>query len=300
MPNLKQQLDVPAVPNLPLPPAVYSAQQQAQNNNQVKIFFTKLINAIGAMFGIRGGKFINFPYGAFQDSTDQSDGSTAVAYFMRLNTTDYSNGISVVSRSASFTASISNGSGSAGTTLDVSAIASGSIYPSMEITGTGVTAGTRIVEQLTGTAGSTGTYRVNNSQLVSSTSMTGDLPSKITVSQQGIYNIQFSAQFKNTTNDSQHVDIWFRVNGTDVANSNSRFGMPARKSTGDPSHLIAAMNFFLDMVENDYFEIMWRVSDSGVSLEQYPAVSASGSTPAIPATPSMIVTVSFVSNLTTE
>ena len=46
MPNLKQQLDVPAVPNLPLPPAVYSAQQQAQNNNQVKIFFTKLINAI--------------------------------------------------------------------------------------------------------------------------------------------------------------------------------------------------------------------------------------------------------------
>lgn len=300
MPNYKQQLDVPAVPNLPLPPSVYSAQQQAQNNNQVKIFFTKLINAIGAMFGIRGGKFINFPYGAFQDDTDQSDGSTAVAYFMRLNTTDYSNGISVVSRSASFTATISNGSGSAGTTLNVSAIASGSIYPSMEITGTGVSAGTRIVEQLTGTAGSTGTYRVNNSQLVSSTSMTGDLPSKITVSQQGIHNIQFSAQFKNTTNDTQNIDIWFRLNGTDVANSNSRFGMPARKSSGDPSHLIAAMNFFMDMVENDYFEIMWRVSDSGVSLEHYDAVSASGTTPAIPATPSVIVTVSFVSNLTTE
>ena len=300
MPSLKQQLDVPAVPNLPLPPSVYSAQQQAQNNNQVKIFFTKLVNAVGSMFGIRGGKFINFPYGAFQDSTDQTDGSTAVAYFFRLNTTDYSNGISVVSRSASFTATISNGGGSAGTTLNVSAIASGSLYPSMEITGTGVTAGTRIVEQLTGTAGSTGTYRVNTSQLVSSTSMTGDLPSKITVSQQGIYNIQFSAQFKNTTNDSQNIDIWFRVNGTDVANSNSRFGMPARKSTGDPSHLIAAMNFYLDMVENDYFEIMWRVSDSGVSLEHYDAVSASGSTPAIPATPSMIVTVSFVSNLTTE
>jgi len=130
--------------------------------------------------------------------------------------------------------------------------------------------------------------------------MTGDLPSKITVSQQGVYNIQFSAQFKNTTNDSQHVDIWFSLNGTNVANSNSRFGMPARKSLGDPSHLIAAMNFYLDMVENDYFEIMWAVSDSGVSLEQYPAVSASGSSPAIPATPSMIVTVSFVSNLTTE
>ena len=301
MASYKQQLDVPPIPNLALPPVVYSSQQQSQNNNQIKVFFTKLVNSVSAMFGLRGGQYINSPYGAFQDSTDQSDGSTAVAYYMRLNTTDYSNGISVVSRSASFTATISNGGGSAGTTLNVSAIASGSLYPSMEITGTGVSAGTRIVEQLTGATGGVGTYKVSISQLVSSsTSMTGDLPSKITVSQQGIYNVQFSAQFKNTTNDSQNVDIWFRVNGTDVANSNSRFGLPARKSSGDPSHTIAAMNFFINMVENDYVEIMWRVSDSGVALEQYPAVSASGTSPAIPATPSMIVTVSFVSNLSTE
>ena len=39
------------------------------------------------------------PYGAFQDSTDQSAASTTSAYAVTFNTTDYSAGISVVSNS---------------------------------------------------------------------------------------------------------------------------------------------------------------------------------------------------------
>ncbi len=256
----------------------------------MRTFFIKLINALATIAGPRGGKYLNTPYGAFQDDTDQADGSTAVAYYFRYNTTDYSNGISVVSRTASFTASIAT------TTLTVSAISAGAIFPSMQISGTGVTAGTRIVAQLTGTAGGTGTYTVSASQTVTSTAMTGDLPSKIVVSQDGLYNAQFSAQFINTTNDVQDINIWFRKNGTDIAGSNSQFGIKARKSTGSASRLIAAMNFYIELAENDYFEMMWRVSDSGVSMEQFPAVTASGSTPDIPATPSIILTVTFVSN----
>ena len=119
--------------------------------------------------------------------------------------------------------------------------------------------------------------------------------SRINVRNAGLYDCQFSLQVKNTTNDSQSIDIWFRKNGTDIAGSNSRFGMPARKSTGDPSHLIAAMNFFLDLAAGDYIQLMWRVSDIGVSLEHYAAVSASaGVTPAIPATPSAIATMTYV------
>lgn len=256
----------------------------------MRTFFIKLINALATVFGPRGGKYLNLPYGAFQDDTDQADGSTAVAYYFRYNTTDYANGVSIVSRTASFTGSIAT------TTLTVSAISAGTIYPSMQISGTGVTSGTRIVEQLTGTAGGTGTYTVSTSQTVTSTAMTGDLPSKVVVAQDGLYNIQFSAQFINTTNDVQDINIWFRKNGTDIAGSNSQFGIKARKSTGSASRLIAAMNFYIELAENDYFEMMWRVSDSGVSMEQFPAVTASGSTPAIPATPSIILTVTFVSN----
>ena len=39
------------------------------------------------------------PYGAFQDTTDQSAASTTTAYAITLNTTDFSNGVSVVSNS---------------------------------------------------------------------------------------------------------------------------------------------------------------------------------------------------------
>jgi hypothetical protein len=67
----------------------------------------------------------------------------------------------------------------------------------------------------------------------------------------------------------------------------------ARKSSGDPSHLIAAMNFFVDMAANDYVEIMWRTTSTSVSIEHFD-VSTS---PTRPAVPSVIATMSFVSNL---
>jgi hypothetical protein len=114
--------------------------------------------------------------------------------------------------------------------------------------------------------------------------------SRINVRNYGVYNIQFSIQFKNTTNDTQDVDIWFRKNGTNIADSNSRFSLPARKSSGDPSHLIAALNFFLELNANDYIEIMWRTTDVGVSIEHFDT-SAS---PTRPAVPSAIVTASYV------
>ena len=152
------------------------------------------------------------PYGAFQDSTDQTAANTTTAYAVTFNTTDYSNGI-----------------------------------------------------------------YVSNS-------------SRLNVRNYGIYNIQFSLQYKNTTNDSQDVDIWFRKNGTNIAGSNSRFALPARKSTGDPSHLIAAMNYFLELAAGDYVELMWRVTNTGVSLEHY----GTSTSPDRPAIPSAIVTMAYV------
>jgi hypothetical protein len=118
--------------------------------------------------------------------------------------------------------------------------------------------------------------------------------SRITVADAGIWNLQFSIQFKNTTNDGQDVDIWFRKNGTNIANSNSRFHPPPRKSAGDPSHIIAALNFFVSMNSNDYIEIMWRTENTGVSIEAF----GTSTTPTRPAVPSAIVTMSFVSNIT--
>lgn len=58
-----------------------------------------------------------------------------------------------------------------GTTLTVSAVTSGTLKIGQTIEGTGITDGTILVEQLTGTAGSTGTYKVSASQTVSSTTV---------------------------------------------------------------------------------------------------------------------------------
>jgi hypothetical protein len=211
----KQQLDMPPVPNLGTSSVAYSQELQNQNNSSLRTFFVKLVNAIQSITSRMGGKYINFPYGAFQDSTDQTAASTTVAYAITFNTTDFSNGVTL-----------------------------------------------------------------SNS-------------SRLNVSNPGLYNLQFSIQLKNTTNDGQDVDIWFRKNGTNIDNSNSRFHLVARKGTGDPSHIIAALNFFVDMAANDYIEIMWRTENTSVSIEHF----GTSTSPTRPAVPSVIATMSFVSNL---
>jgi hypothetical protein len=121
--------------------------------------------------------------------------------------------------------------------------------------------------------------------------------SRLTVPAAGVYTVTYSLQFKNTTNDVQDIDIWLRKNGADVPDTNSRFSIPARKSTGNPSHLIVTTPIMVELAANDYIQVMWHVTSTSVSMEHFPAVTYSvGVTPAIPATPSAIVQVEFMSN----
>ena len=115
---------------------------------------------------------------------------------------------------------------------------------------------------------------------------------KLTAGYAGLYNIQFSVQLINTTNDVQDVNIWFVKNGTNVANSNSVFGIKPRKSSGSASQTIAALNFFIALQKDDYVELAWRPSDIGVSIEHF----ATQSSPTRPATPSIIATISYLSS----
>lgn len=122
--------------------------------------------------------------------------------------------------------------------------------------------------------------------------------SRLTVPVDGIYNVIYSIQFKNTTNDTQDIDIWIRKNGADIPNTNSRFSATPRKSAGTASHLIATTAIMVELAAGDYVQIMWHVTDIGVSIEQFPAVTAvPGTTPAHPATPSAFVQVEFVSEV---
>ena len=115
---------------------------------------------------------------------------------------------------------------------------------------------------------------------------------KLTAGFAGLYNIQFSIQFVNATNSHETVDIWFRKNGTDIAASNSKFGMSQRKSSGDNSHDIGAMNFFVALQKDDYVQLAWRPSSTSTSIEYF----AAGTSPTRPSTPSVIATMSYLSS----
>lgn len=111
----------------------------------------------------------------------------------------------------------------------------------------------------------------------------------------GKYAIQFSIQVVNSTNDVQSLDIWFKKNGTNIDKSNSKFGIKPRKSSGADSQLIAATMVFFDIAANDYIQLAWRPTNTGVSFEHFAAVAASaGVTPAIPETPTCFITVQFI------
>lgn len=72
----------------------------------------------------------------------------------------------ITAATASVTASI------AGTTMTVTAVGSGTLYPGANIMGTGVLPSSMIMSQLSGTTGGVGTYQISRSQTVGSTTIT--------------------------------------------------------------------------------------------------------------------------------
>jgi hypothetical protein len=213
---------------IPNPPSQYDPQYMRQVIRVIETYFSQLDSRAGnnaesytADFFYGDGTGIYVPYNQFQSRVDQTAAAIDQAYAVRLEITDFTNGIS--------------------------------------ITG------------------------VNNT--------------RITFSEAGMYNVAYSLQFKNTVNDLETIDIWLRYNGVDIADTNTRFAIPPRKSTGDPSFLVAVTPLMFTVAAvDDYIEIMWRVSNTNVILEHLPAVTAvPGTTPAIPATPSAIVEAFFIS-----
>jgi hypothetical protein len=113
----------------------------------------------------------------------------------------------------------------------------------------------------------------------------------ITASQYGLYNIQFSAQLSNPLATEYGIDIWFKKNDQTIPNSNSQFTVPKKHGTTN-GHIIAALNFFIDLDVGDCVEIVWRTEDSSVFIEAIPPQV----NPLRPATPSIIVTANYVSS----
>lgn len=114
--------------------------------------------------------------------------------------------------------------------------------------------------------------------------------SRMTAGYAGLYNIQFSIQFDNTDSQLHTASVWFRKNGTDIANSNSDFDITSSHG-GSNGRVIAALNFFVALQKDDYVEIVWSTPNASVSIQYIPTRT----TPTRPATPSVIATMQYIS-----
>jgi hypothetical protein len=277
----------PKSPSLPVGPLEYDQRYQDQLLNVLRLYFNTLDNTFGSLLGVGGGggKFIRFPYGAFQDTTVQTAPANT-AQVMRFNTTDLTNDVSVVPRTAVFTGSIST------TNLTVATMTSGAIYLGMTLTGGAITAGTKVVSQTSGTAGGAGVYVVSISQTRTSLTITGSVASEITVAQAGIYNLQWSGQFINVAAQIHEVSVWIRVNGVDVVGSTGRVSINAKHGAFDGG-AIPAWNYLIELQANEYVELWWSTPD----VDTYITSFVAGTSPVRPATASVIATLTFVSAL---
>jgi hypothetical protein len=155
-------------------------------------------------------------YGAFEDNTSQTAASINTAYPVKFNTTDLTNGVSIVNDGSSN-------------------------------------------------------------------------PTRVTLANTGIYNIQFSLQLEKTGGSGNMIaDIWIRKNGVDIP---STTGKVVLTGSANASPVVAAWNYVLDLAAGDYVQLMWATSNTNVEI-----VAAAATSPH-PAIPSSILTVTQQSGI---
>jgi len=111
---------------------------------------------------------------------------------------------------------------------------------------------------------------------------------RVYVAETAVYNIQFSAQLDKTGGGASDVFIWLRLNGNNVAHSATKMVI-----NGPNDEIVAAWNWVITLADGDYIELAWQSPDANVILLAAPA---SGNIPQIP---SVILTVTWVSNVST-
>jgi hypothetical protein len=166
----------------------------------------------GSTLNINDGFYVNgnkqFNYGQFSSTSTQS-GSANTAYSMMLDTTDFSQGVSLVSGS------------------------------------------------------------------------------RLTVANNGLYNIQFSSQLHTTSNEAVDFSIWFAMTGSNIANSNTDFSIEKINGGG---FQVAALNFLTLISSGSYIELKYSKTTTNGQLQ----AKGIQSTPTRPSTPSVIVTVTQI------
>jgi hypothetical protein len=111
----------------------------------------------------------------------------------------------------------------------------------------------------------------------------GTPSSRVIVPQSGLYKFDAKLQLTSSSSSQKNIWVWFRKNGTDVANS-------ARVVTMNINggYIPIAISETISMAANDYVEVVFASDNTAVSVDNIP------STAFAPASPSILLAVTQV------
>lgn len=111
----------------------------------------------------------------------------------------------------------------------------------------------------------------------------------INVSQNGMYNVQFSFQIVKTSGGgSEDIYIYLKKNGSAIPDTATKLTL-----ANNGHYAVAAWNFFVDLLTGENVQLAWYATAATVVLQ-------ADSTPVpgvVPAIPSVIVTINKVANI---
>lgn len=279
-------LIAPTAPQLPRAAEQYSQSELDRYSNVLRLYFNQLDNFNQLFTTNTGGSLLRFPNGAFHQ-----DGYTTLTANMTNNSTTP---IQVTS-TAGF--------------LPAGALIIGSeLVQYTGKTATTFTGITRGAYGSTNVAHTAGVY-VSEAQPVpsSTTALTVQFTAtdssnqvsidpldntKVVFDIAGYYNIQFSLQMLTFDGTIDNVTVWFRQNGVDVPYSAGIATVPAIHG-GSPGTAIISWNLVLPCTAGSNIQLLVASNTGNTVCATYPP----GTAPVHPASPSIILTATFVSAL---
>ena len=132
-----------------------------------------------------------------------------------------------------------------------------------------------------------GSTNVATSVLIGTTSFSSGIsvanngsgnPTRVTFAAAGTYLISPSLQFANSASTNYNVNIWFRKNGTDIANSNTVVSVP---KVADGGNTFFQITLFEQVTAGQYIEIMWLPTNTAVTLDYIAAGAIAPAAPSV-------------------
>lgn len=103
-------------------------------------------------------------------------------------------------------------------------------------------------------------------------------PTRITYAAAGTYMVAPSIQLKNTDTSDNDVTVWFRKNGTDIANSATVLTVPKAADGGAAFFQIV---LYEQVTAGQYIEIMWLPENVAVTLDYIAAGAIAPAAPSV-------------------